>query len=166
MYRPFARYNLDPFDAHTDAQLWDALERAHVKAAIAALPKGLLAEVVENGDNFSVGERQLMCLARALLRDSKVLVMDEATSAADAKTDKAIQETIRDSFLGRRTLLIIAHRLETIMDSDRIMVLEDGMVAEFDTPAALAANPNSLLSGMLRSAKAAHTSMEEVKQPQ
>lgn len=157
------RYNLDPFDNHTDTELWDALERAHVKDAISALPKGLLGDVVENGDNFSVGERQLLCLARALLRDSKVLVLDEATSAADAKTDNAIQETIRDSFAGRRTLLIIAHRLDTIMDSDRIMVMDAGKVGEFDTPRALSSNPDSLLSGMLRSTKAAESRMETTR---
>eukprot|EP00051_Salpingoeca_urceolata_P018547 m.260888 g.260888 ORF g.260888 m.260888 type:complete len:1419 (-) comp19220_c0_seq3:108-4364(-) len=143
------RYNLDPFDEHSDDRLWDALERAHLKDAIAALDRGLDEQVVENGENFSVGQRQLLCLARALLRDSPILVLDEATSAADSQTDAAIQDTIRESFAGRRTLVVIAHRLDTILDSDRILILDDGRVAEFDAPDTLLDNPDSQLNKML-----------------
>eukprot|EP00045_Choanoeca_perplexa_P015068 m.182226 g.182226 ORF g.182226 m.182226 type:complete len:1453 (+) comp16881_c0_seq1:165-4523(+) len=146
------RYNLDPFDKRTDAELWEALDKAHMKEAIQATPDGLAAQVVEGGDNWSVGQRQLLCLARALLRDSKILLLDEATSSADARTDQAIQDTIDNFFVGNRTLLIIAHRLETIVDADRIMVLDDGHLLEFDTPEALLSNPDSRFSELIASA--------------
>ncbi|EDQ90078.1 uncharacterized protein MONBRDRAFT_82, partial [Monosiga brevicollis MX1] len=143
MFVGTVRSNLDPFDEATDEALWDALEKAHLKQTIQALPSGLMSPVVENGENFSVGERQLLCLARALLRDSRILLLDEATSSADAKTDQAIQDTIEREFSGKRTLLIIAHRLDTIVDADRIMVLDDGELMEFDSPETLLANSSS-----------------------
>ncbi|CAB1325634.1 unnamed protein product [Coregonus sp. 'balchen'] len=112
------------------------------------LPHSLQSEVTENGENFSVGERQLLCVARALLRHSKILLLDEATAAIDTETDRLIQETIRESF-SSCTTLIIAHRLNTVMSCNRIMVLDQGQILEFDTPAALLADVNSRFRAMI-----------------
>ncbi|KAK2566746.1 Multidrug resistance-associated protein 1 [Acropora cervicornis] len=130
------RMNLDPFDKHTDEQLWSALEVTHLKNFVIGLEKGLQHHILRAGENMSAGQRQLVCLARALLRKSKVLVLDEATAAVDLETDELIQQTIRREFADR-TVLTVAHRLITIMDYDRIMVLRDGSVAEFGSPSEL-----------------------------
>lgn len=142
------RSNLDPFNQYSEEKIWDALERSHMKECVSQLPLKLESEVVENGENFSVGERQLLCVARALLRRCKVLILDEATAAMDAETDALIQETIRSSF-HHCTTLTIAHRLHTVLASDRIMVLNQGQVVEFDEPSKLLANENSRLCSML-----------------
>ncbi|XP_053314480.1 ATP-binding cassette sub-family C member 5 [Spea bombifrons] len=141
------RSNLDPFNQYSEEQIWDALERTHMKECIAQLPLKLETEVMENGENFSVGERQLMCIARVLLRRCKVLILDEATAAMDAETDVLIQETIREAFADC-TMLTIAHRLHTVLGSDRIMVLAQGQVMEYDTPSALLSNENSRFYAM------------------
>ncbi|KAF9276527.1 hypothetical protein BGZ68_009966, partial [Mortierella alpina] len=131
------RDNLDPFGEHLDRDLWEALERAHLKDYVSSLAGGLSFEVSHGGDNFSVGQRSLICLARALLRSTKILVLDEATSAVDMETDKLIQRTIRGPGFKGRTVLTIAHRIKTVMDFDKILVLDKGEVVEFDTPDAL-----------------------------
>jgi len=107
------------------------------------------AVVSENGDSFSLGQRQLICMARALLKDSKVLLMDEATASVDVDTDKHIQELLRREFSGR-TCITIAHRLNTIIDYDRIVVMDAGRVGETDTPKALLSDPDSQFSGLVR----------------
>jgi ABC-type multidrug transport system fused ATPase/permease subunit len=145
------RRNLDPFDRAADADLWRALETCHLHAYIKQQPGGLDAEVSENGSNFSVGQRQLMCLARAVLRKTRVLVLDEATAAVDMETDELLQKTIRTEFK-ECTIFTIAHRLNTIMDSDRIMVLDKGRIVEFDTPQVLLATPSSIFYGMSKAA--------------
>ncbi|KAF9919570.1 Multidrug resistance-associated protein 1 [Linnemannia zychae] len=137
------RENLDPFRELEDADLWEALERAHLKEVIVGLPGGLDFEVSSNGDNFSVGQRSLICLARALLRKTKILILDEATAAVDIETDELIQKTIRTEFADR-TILTIAHRIKTVMDSNRILVLEKGQVEEFDKPSVLLQKEGSL----------------------
>ncbi|GFY48387.1 hypothetical protein TNIN_211863 [Trichonephila inaurata madagascariensis] len=202
------RRNLDPFSEHKDDELWQALEEAYLKESIEEMPGGLDSEVSEGGCNFSVGQRQLICLARAILRRNRVLVLDEATANVDPKyaylkesieempggldsevseggsnfsvgqrqliclarailrrnrvlvldeatanvdpnTDSLIQKTIRDRF-AHCTVLTIAHRLHTIMDSDRVLVLDAGEVKEFDTPFTLLQNRNSLFSHMVQ----------------
>ncbi|XP_043841698.1 ATP-binding cassette sub-family C member 2 [Dromiciops gliroides] len=127
------RMNLDPFNKYSDEEIWKALELAHLKPYVEGLPQGLTYEVSEAGDNFSVGQRQLLCLGRALLRKSKILIMDEATAAVDLETDNLIQATIRKEF-SNCTVITIAHRLHTIMDSDRVMVLDRGEIVEYDSP--------------------------------
>jgi ABC-type multidrug transport system ATPase subunit len=149
------RFNLDPFNEHNDADLWESLERAHLKDAVRRNPLGLDAEVAEGGENFSVGQRQLLSLSRALLRRSKILVLDEATAAVDVGTDALIQKTIREEFK-TCTMLIIAHRINTIIDSDRIMVMDAGRLVEIDTPQGLLAKDDSMFSGMVRSTGAAN----------
>ncbi|KAJ8490643.1 hypothetical protein OPV22_012364 [Ensete ventricosum] len=144
------RFNLDPFNEHNDADLWEALERAHLKDVIRRNTMGLDAQVSEAGENFSVGQRQLLSLARALLRRSKILVLDEATAAVDVRTDALIQKTIREEFKSC-TMLIIAHRLNTIIDCDRLLLLSTGKVLEFDTPETLLSKEDSAFSKMVQS---------------
>jgi len=142
------RTNLDPFEHYSDADIWKALELAHLKKYVLSLPKQLNEDVIENGTNYSVGQRQLICMARALLVRPKILLMDEATASVDVETDRCIQSTVRSSFKDT-TLLVIAHRLNSVMDLDRIMVISDGTVGEFGIPSKLLSNPNGLLSQMV-----------------
>eukprot|EP00752_Nemacystus_decipiens_P001289 g1282.t1 len=144
------RANLDPFEVYTDEEVWDALEQASLAPTVRRFPKGLLEPVAEYGESLSAGQRQLVCLARALLRKTRVLLLDEATSSVDYETDNVIQSTLRSAFRDC-TVLTIAHRLNTIMDSDRILVMEDGKVAELDSPAALLEDPSSEFSQLLAS---------------
>ncbi|KAM4636126.1 ATP-binding cassette sub-family C member 2 [Discoglossus pictus] len=127
------RMNLDPFDQYTDEEIWKSLELSHLKSYIEGLQEKLYYEVNEGGENLSVGQRQLVCLARALLRKTKILILDEATAAVDLETDNLIQKTIRSEF-SNCTVLTIAHRLHTIMDSSRVMVLDAGRIIEFGQP--------------------------------
>ncbi|OQV17405.1 Multidrug resistance-associated protein 1 [Hypsibius exemplaris] len=145
------RLNLDPFKIYTDEEVWRALENSHLKRFVSSLPDGLEHAVAEGGENLSVGQRQLICLARALLRKTKILVLDEATAAIDLETDDLIQRTIREKFADC-TILTIAHRLNTIMDSTRIMVLDQGKIKEFDAPSALLQDKNTIFYGLAKDA--------------
>ena len=145
MFSGTLRKNIDPFSMYSDEKLWDVLKQVNLHDTVQKLLIGknvddnekggekLDYQVSEGGSNFSVGQRQLLCMARALLLDPKILLLDEATAQIDQVTDSLLQTMIREKF-SNKTVLTIAHRLETIMDSDRILVLDNGKIAQFDTP--------------------------------
>jgi ATP-binding cassette subfamily C (CFTR/MRP) protein 4 len=145
------RRNLDPFDEYSDDALWKALENVKLKDIPALKVQGLQTLVSAGGSNFSVGQRQLICLARAILRNNKVLVLDEATANVDPETDGLIQQTIREKFIDC-TVLTIAHRLHTVMDSDKILVMNFGRVAEFESPINLLDNEDGIFKSMIMAA--------------
>uniref|UniRef100_A0AAQ4QFI7 ATP-binding cassette sub-family C member 5 n=1 Tax=Gasterosteus aculeatus aculeatus TaxID=481459 RepID=A0AAQ4QFI7_GASAC len=144
------RTNLDPWDQYSDSQIWEALEKTQIKEMISQLPHSLHSEVTENGENFSVGERQLLCVAQN--HRTCILLLDEATAAIDNETDRLIQETVRCAF-DSCTTLIIAHRLNTVMSCSRVMVLDRGQILEFDSPAALLADENSRFRAMIETSE-------------
>uniref|UniRef100_A0A670YR97 ATP binding cassette subfamily C member 4 (PEL blood group) n=1 Tax=Pseudonaja textilis TaxID=8673 RepID=A0A670YR97_PSETE len=143
------RKNLDPFNEYSDEDLWNSLEEVQLKEAIEDLPDKLETQLAESGSNFSVGQRQLVCLARAILKKNKILIIDEATANVDSRTDELIQKTIREKF-AQCTVLTIAHRLNTIIDSDRIMVLDLGRLKEYDEPYILLQEKESLFYKMVQ----------------
>ncbi|NXN27692.1 MRP7 protein, partial [Nycticryphes semicollaris] len=142
------RENLDPQGKRTDAELHEVLEQCHLRDAITRMG-GLDSELGEKGKSLSVGQRQLVCLARALLTQAKVLCIDEATASVDQKTDQLLQQTIRQRFADK-TVLTIAHRLNTILDSDRVLVMQAGRVAELDSPTHLSKKDGSLFQRLLQ----------------
>ncbi|KAL7749283.1 hypothetical protein RI367_005435 [Sorochytrium milnesiophthora] len=146
------RDNLDPLGEHDDAAVWKALDLVNLRDYVTAQEGKLQAEVKTGGSNFSAGQKQLLTLATALLRKQRIVIFDEATSATDAETDAFVQRTIRSEFK-ECTVLTIAHRLATIMDSDRILVLDKGCVSEFDSPANLLQNPESAFASMVASSQ-------------
>ncbi|KAM6893784.1 ATP-binding cassette sub-family C member 4 [Xenentodon cancila] len=143
------RKNLDPFTEHTDEELWNALQEVQLKSVVEDLPGKLETELAESGSNFSVGQRQLVCLARAILRKNRILIIDEATANVDPRTDELIQKTIRDKFR-ECTVLTIAHRLNTIIDSDRILVLDAGRIHAYDEPYALLQDTGGIFYKMVQ----------------
>ena len=146
------RSNIDPFGQFTNEQIWQALEQCGLKSSVEIMPGQLEATVAENGQNISAGMRQMLVLGRALLRQCKILLLDEATSSVDFETDGEIQKTLRSAF-SDCTVLTIAHRINTIMDSDKILVMSDGVAAEFDSPENLLKDENSLFSEIVRQAE-------------
>uniref|UniRef100_A0A9J8B2K0 ATP-binding cassette, sub-family C (CFTR/MRP), member 3 n=1 Tax=Cyprinus carpio carpio TaxID=630221 RepID=A0A9J8B2K0_CYPCA len=144
------RMNLDPFEKYSDEEVWKVLELSHLKKFVSNQTSKLELECSEGGENLSVGQRQLVCLARALLRKTRILVLDEATAAVDLETDDLIQSTIRTQFEDC-TVFTIAHRLNTIMDYTRVLVLDKGQIAEFDTPTNLIAQ-KGIFYGMAKDA--------------
>ncbi|XP_064568791.1 ATP-binding cassette sub-family C member 4 isoform X3 [Zonotrichia leucophrys gambelii] len=143
------RKNLDPFNEYTDEELWNALEEVQLKEVVEDLPNKMETQLAESGSNFSVGQRQLVCLARAVLKKNRILIIDEATANVDPRTDAFIQKTIRETF-AHCTVLTIAHRLNTIIDSDRIMVLDAGRLKEYGEPYILLQEQDSLFYKMVQ----------------
>jgi ABC-type multidrug transport system fused ATPase/permease subunit len=145
------RFQLDPFQEYSDEQIWEVLQQVNLAEMVRSLPKGLDELVVENGENLSQGQKQLMCIARALLKNTKVLIVDEGTSAVDPHTDELIQQVLRQQVASRgTTVLAIAHRLQTIIDFDKILVLGQGKVLEYGSPSELSSDANSVFAQMLR----------------
>lgn len=143
------RSNLDPFFEFSDSEIYFVLDRSHLRDFVESQPLKLNHKIEPNGGNLSIGQRQLICIGRTLLSKSQILVMDEATASVDNETDSLIQKTIRNEFKDK-TVITIAHRLNTIMDSDMIMVLDQGELKEFDSPRNLLSNSNSLFSSLVQ----------------
>eukprot|EP00058_Branchiostoma_floridae_P000547 XP_002586035.1 hypothetical protein BRAFLDRAFT_110124 [Branchiostoma floridae] len=146
------RFNLDPEEDSDDDELWRALEIAQLKDVVTDLPSKLDEMVTEGGENFSVGQRQLFCLARAFVRKSRILIMDEATASVDMETDAILQDVIKVAF-GDRTVITVAHRIATILNSDRILVLDQGKLVENDSPDNLLKKPDGLFTAMVKANK-------------
>lgn len=138
------RDNLDPKSMCTDRQLWSALEKVEMKQSF----NSLNYQIDDGGLNFSVGQRQLICLARAIVRTNKILILDEATSNMDPKTDEVMQKIIKNNF-GDYTIITIAHRLNTVIDSDKILVVDSGRIAQFGAPKALLKDREGLFFRMV-----------------
>ncbi|XP_043594435.1 ATP-binding cassette sub-family C member 4-like isoform X1 [Bombus pyrosoma] len=143
------RRNLDPFNEFTDKALWEVLDEVELKDAVITAGTGLDSRVLDRGSNYSVGQRQLVCLARAILRNNKILMLDEATANVDPQTDALIQHTIRKKF-AKCTVLTIAHRLNTIMDSNKVLVMDKGRMAEYDHPHILLQNNYSQFKSLVK----------------
>ncbi|KAK4344853.1 hypothetical protein RND71_035029 [Anisodus tanguticus] len=149
MFEGTVRGNLDPLAQHSDTEIWEALDKCQLGDIIRAKPEKLESTVVENGENWSVGQRQLFCLGRALLKKSSILVLDEATASVDAATDAVLQNIISQEFRNR-TVVTIAHRIHTVIDSDLVLVLNEGRIAEYDTPAKLLEREDSFFSKLIK----------------
>ncbi|XP_072050893.1 ATP-binding cassette sub-family C member 9-like [Amphiura filiformis] len=146
------RDNIDPQGSKSDKELWNALESVKLGQVVSQLDAGLDYEVSEGGENFSVGQRQLFCLVRAFLRNSRILIMDEATASIDYDTESIVQDTVKSIF-GDKTVITIAHRVSTILKSDTIVVLNEGQIAEYDTPENLLANDSSIFASLVQANK-------------
>ncbi|XP_042486788.1 ABC transporter C family member 3-like [Macadamia integrifolia] len=136
MFEGTLRSNLDPLEEYTDEQIWEALDRCHLSDEVRKKEGKLDSSVTENGENWSMGQRQLVCLGRVLLKKSKLLVLDEATASVDTTTDYLIQKTLSEQFSGS-TVITIAHRITSILNTDKVLVLDNGRVLEYDSPAKL-----------------------------
>lgn len=156
LFQGTIRSNLDPEGSATDEELWAALRRGHLEAVITRLPDGLMTDVGDGEATLSAGQRQLLCLARALLRNTRILLLDEATASVDHETDGLVQSTVRQDF-AHCTVLTIAHRVHTVVDYDRVMVLDHGKLVEFDAPGALLARTTSVFRHMAREESAPTT---------
>jgi len=146
------RSNLDPFTDFSDDELWDMLDQCSMAAPVREHPEGLLRPLEQNGANLSAGQRQLLCMARALLKGCKVLTLDEATASIDMQTDATIQRTLRERH-ANATTLTVAHRINTIMASDAVLVMNNGQVAEMGPPSALRETPGSRFAALCAAAE-------------
>ncbi|KAA8520388.1 hypothetical protein F0562_014644 [Nyssa sinensis] len=149
MFEGTVRGNLDPLEQYSDNEIWEALDKCQLGDLVRAKEEKLESTVADDGENWSVGQRQLFCLGRALLKRSSILVLDEATASVDSATDGVIQKIITQEFKDR-TIVTIAHRIHTVIDSDLVLVLSDGRIAEYDTPAKLLEREDSFFSKLIK----------------
>jgi ATP-binding cassette subfamily C (CFTR/MRP) protein 1 len=147
LYSGTFRTNLDPFNQYSDKDLWLALDKCYLSDTVKKLELQLQSPIHENGSNLSNGQRAQISLARAMLNNPKILIIDEATASIDLQTDNLIQASIKKHF--HCTMLTIAHRINTIIDYDKIIVMDNGQIKEFDTPANLLADNNSLFTSLV-----------------
>ena len=152
LFQGSIRYNLDPFDQYDDQAIWSAVQKSHLSDKIKESNEGLEMKVANDGDNLSVGEKQLLCLARALLRQNKILLLDEATASVDVETDYKIQATIKEAFADC-TVVTIAHRIHTVMNYDQIIVLKKGLMIEHGSPDELLKKADGAFTSMVNSAQ-------------
>lgn len=141
LFEGTVRSNIDPIGLYSDEEIWKSLERCQLKDVVAAKPEKLSAPVVDSGENWSVGQRQLLCLGRIMLKHSRILFMDEATASVDSQTDALIQNIIREDF-SACTIITIAHRIPTVIDCDKVLVMDEGLSKEFDRPTNLMGRPS------------------------
>ncbi|XP_004510151.1 putative ABC transporter C family member 15 isoform X2 [Cicer arietinum] len=149
LFEGTVRANLDPLEQYSDIEVWEALDKCQLGHLVRAKEEKLDSPVVENGDNWSAGQRQLFCLGRALLKKSSILVLDEATASVDSATDGVIQDIICQEFKDR-TVVTIAHRIHTVIDSDLVLVLSDGRIAEYDEPSKLLEREDSFFYKLIK----------------
>ncbi|KAK6191316.1 hypothetical protein SNE40_003038 [Patella caerulea] len=152
LFNGSVRFNLDPDKTLSEDKLWSALEIVQLKDVVSNLPQKIDSNVSESGDNFSAGQKKLLCLARAFLRDSRIIILDEATASIDLETEKKLQDILLDKAFEDKTIITIAHRISTIMCYDKILVMENGHIAEYDTPQKLLENPDSRFSHLVKEA--------------
>ncbi|XP_049404228.1 putative ABC transporter C family member 15 [Solanum stenotomum] len=148
LFQGTIRTNLDPLQQHTDQDIWEVLQKCHLADIVKQDLRLLDAPVAEDGENLSVGQRQIVCLARVLLQKRRILVLDEATASVDTETDNVIQKTIREETNGC-TVITVAHRIPTVIDNDLVLVLGEGNILEFDTPNQLLKNSSSAFSNLV-----------------
>ncbi|XP_022945328.1 ABC transporter C family member 10-like [Cucurbita moschata] len=149
LFKGTVRYNLDPLVQHTDDEIWEVLGKCQLREAVEEKEAGLDSLVVEDGSNWSMGQRQLFCLGRALLRRSRILVLDEATASIDNATDMILQKTIRTEFADC-TVITVAHRIPTVMDCTMVLAISDGRIAEYDEPTTLIKREGSLFGQLVK----------------
>ncbi|XP_045811469.1 ABC transporter C family member 10-like [Trifolium pratense] len=149
LFHGTVRYNLDPLSQHTDKEIWEVLGKCQLREVVQEKDEGLNSSVVEDGSNWSMGQRQLFCLGRALLRRSRILVLDEATASIDNSTDMILQKTIRTEFADC-TVITVAHRIPTVMDCTMVLAISDGKLAEYDEPMSLMKREESLFGKLVK----------------
>lgn len=149
LFQGSVRYNLDPLCQYTDQQIWEVLDKCQLRDAVLEKEQGLNSLVTEDGGNWSMGQRQLFCLGRALLRRSRILVLDEATASIDNATDAILQKTIRSEFADR-TVITVAHRIPTVMDCTMVLSISDGKMVEYDEPMKLMKREGSLFAELVK----------------
>ncbi|KAM0944467.1 putative ABC-type xenobiotic transporter [Dioscorea sansibarensis] len=149
LFKGSVRYNLDPLGQHTEAEIWEVLDKCQLREAVQEKEQGLDSLVVEDGSNWSTGQRQLFCLGRALLRQSRILVLDEATASIDNVTDAILQKTIRTEF-EHSTVITVAHRIPTVMDCTMVLAISDGKLVEYDEPMKLMKTEGSLFGELVK----------------